>query len=287
LEKKFPIGGQAVIEGVMMRGRSQIAIAVQTPEAGVVVQKQALATWGDRWSVFKLPLLRGLAAMVESMVLGLQSLVYSANMAGEEEEKLSSAEMGLTITVSLVAGILIFIAAPAVITRFLKPMIPYNIILNVIEFAIRITFFVGYILAISRMKEVQRLFEYHGAEHKTVHTYEAGLPLTVQNALEQSTLHPRCGTSFLLIVFIVSMFFFAFLGWSNILFRVLSRIALMPLIAGVSYEIIRVAGRNKSRLLSALVYPGLLLQKLTTREPDEEQLAVAIAALQGVLEKEA
>lgn len=287
MEKKFPIGGQAVIEGVMMRGRSQIAIAVQTPEAGVVVQKQALATWGDRWSVFKLPLLRGLAAMVESMVLGLQSLVYSANMAGEEEEKLSSAEMGLTITVSLVAGILIFIAAPAVITRFLKPMIPYNIILNVIEFAIRITFFVGYILAISRMKEVQRLFEYHGAEHKTVHTYEAGLPLTVQNALEQSTLHPRCGTSFLLIVFIVSMFFFAFLGWSNILFRVLSRIALMPLIAGVSYEIIRVAGRNKSRLLSALVYPGLLLQKLTTREPDEEQLAVAIAALQGVLEKEA
>lgn len=286
MEKKFPIGGQAVIEGVMMRGRKRIAVAVRTPASELIVRKQPLAAWSDRWPAFKLPLLRGLAALVESMALGLQTLVYSASMAGEEEEKLSSTEMGMTIAVSLAAGILLFIVAPAVLTRYLRTAIPNNIVLNIIEFAIRIAFFVGYILAISRMKEVERLFEYHGAEHKAVHAYETGLPLTLENVRPQSTLHPRCGTSFLLVVFIVSMFFFAFLGWSSILLRVLSRVALMPLIAGVSYEIIRIAGRNKSKLLQVLVYPGMLLQKLTTREPDEQQLAVAIAALQGVLEEE-
>jgi uncharacterized protein YqhQ len=286
LQKKLPIGGQAVIEGVMMRGRKRVAVAVRAPDGTVIVQNQPLAVWSDRWPLFRLPLLRGLAALVESLTLGLRSLIYSANMAGEEAEKLDSTEMGLTIAVSLAAGTLLFIVAPAVLARYLRAFVPNDILLNVIEFAIRISFFIGYILAISRMQEIGRLFEYHGAEHKAVHAYEAGLPLTVENVQPQSTLHPRCGTSFLLIVFSVSMFFFAFLGWSNLLLRILSRIALMPLIAGVSYEIIRIAGRNKSALVRAVVYPGMLLQKLTTREPDAAQMAVAIAALQGVLEKE-
>ncbi len=287
MEKKFPIGGQAVLEGVMMRGKAAVGIAVRTPSGDIAVRRQALSSWGERWPVFKLPLLRGLASLLESMLLGMNSLMDSANLAGEEEEKLSNTEMGFTVALSLVVGTLLFIALPAVLTRYLKAVIENNIVLNALEFGIRIALFVGYILAISRLKEVQRLFQYHGAEHKAVSAYEAGLPLTIDNTRTQTTLHPRCGTSFILVVFTVSMFLFAFVPNTSLWYRVATRIALMPLVAGISYEIIRLAGRSHSPLVRLIVYPGMLMQKLTTREPDDRQQEVAIAALQLVLDKEA
>lgn len=268
----------------MLRGANQVAIAVRTPGGEIVIRRQKIAAWGKKWPVFRFPLLRGLAALVESLMLGMESLVYSADLAGEEEEKLSRSEMGVTIVVSLLIGTLVFVVLPTVFARLLRNVIPSNFWLNIVEFGIRIAFFLIYLVLISQMREVQSLFQYHGAEHKVVHTYEAGLPLDVENARLQTTLHPRCGTAFLLVVFFVSMFFFAFLGWSNLLLRILSRVALMPIIAGVSYEMIRVAGKSCSPFVKWLIYPGLMLQKLTTREPDDRQLEVALAAMRGVLQ---
>ncbi len=283
MAKPLQIGGQAVIEGVMMRGPGQYTVAVRTPDGMITTKKTALTTWGDRWPVFKLPIFRGLAALVESMSLGISTLVYSANQAGEEEEQLSRGEMNLTILVALVIGTLLFIITPVYLTRFLRTAIPSNFLLNVIEFSIRISFFILYVYLVSRMEDIQRVFAYHGAEHKAVHAYEAGLDLTVENVRKQSTLHPRCGTSFILIVFMVSMFFFVWIGWQSFLWRIVSRLLLLPIIAGVSYEIIRAAGRSRFFLLQWFCRPGMLLQKLTTREPDDGQIEVAIRALEGVI----
>ncbi len=284
--QKHQIGGQAVIEGIMMRGPKSLAVAVRRADGRIATKISALSSWGDRWSVFKLPFFRGLAALVEALSLGVKTLLYSANESGAEEEEISEREMGLTVAVAFLIAVGLFMVLPVYLTRFLQTAIPHNAALNGIEFAIRMSLFVLYIVVISRADDVKRLFAYHGAEHKAVHAYEAGLDLTPENVQKQSTLHPRCGTSFILIVFMVSMLFFVWIGYDNFLIRVLSRLLLLPLIAGVSYEIVRLAGKSRSSLLRVFCLPGLALQKLTTREPDQGQIEVAVEALQAVLRKE-
>lgn len=284
MQDKPVVGGQAVIEGVMMRGFGNMAMAVRQPDGGIAVEQQALNSLTDKYPVLKQPLLRGMVALGEALVYGMKALSNSAQLAGEESEELSDREMVMTMLMSIALAIGLFIVLPTFIAKFLKAYTENLMLLNLIEGVIRLAFFIIYVAVISRVRDIQRVFEYHGAEHKTIHAYEAGVPLEVEHVRPFSTLHPRCGTSFLLIVMLVSMVVFSFMGWPEIWQRIGSRILLMPLIAGISYEIIRYAGRNaQNSLVSLLIVPGLLLQKLTTREPDGEQIEVAIKALQAVL----
>lgn len=284
MQDKPVVGGQAVIEGVMMRGFGNMAMAVRQPDGGIAVEQQTLNSLTDKYPVLKQPLLRGMVALGEALVYGMKALSNSAQLAGEESEELSDREMAMTMLMSIALAIGLFIVLPTFIAKFLKAYAENLMLLNLIEGVIRLAFFIIYVAVISRVRDIQRVFEYHGAEHKTIHAYEAGVPLEVEHVRPFSTLHPRCGTSFLLIVMLVSMVVFSFMGWPEIWQRIGSRILLMPLIAGISYEIIRYAGRNaQNSLVSLLIVPGLLLQKLTTREPDGEQIEVAIKALQAVL----
>jgi uncharacterized protein YqhQ len=236
----------------------------------------------------KLPIVRGAVALFSSLVIGLQALNFSANEAmaeGEEKEEMSPLAMGGTMAVAFGFGIVLFFLMPLYLTKLLIPVIgDSNIVFNVVDGIIRVAVFLIYIWSISRMRDIQRVFEYHGAEHKTISCYEAGLALTPENAQRFSRLHPRCGTSFLLIVMIVAIFLFAPIGLPAWYWLVLSRILGVPLIAGISFEIIKFAGRNRrKRWVRAVMWPGLMLQKLTTREPDLDELAVAIAAMDAVL----
>ena len=284
MQDKPVVGGQAVIEGVMMRGFGNMAMAVRQHDGGIAVEQQTLNSLTDKYPVLKQPLLRGMVALGEALVYGMKALSNSAQLAGEESEELSDREMAMTMLMSIALAIGLFIVLPTFIAKFLKAYTENLMLLNLIEGVIRLAFFIIYVAVISRVRDIQRVFEYHGAEHKTIHAYEAGVPLEVEHVRPFSTLHPRCGTSFLLIVMLVSMVVFSFMGWPEIWQRIGSRILLMPLIAGISYEIIRYAGRNaQNSLVSLLIVPGLLLQKLTTREPDGEQIEVAIKALQAVL----
>lgn len=287
-EKKLSVGGQAVIEGVMMRGPGKVAVAVRAPDGSIVVDVKDSSSLRDRYPILKKPLLRGVIALFESLSDGMRALAYSAKMAGdEEEEQLSGKEMALTIATSVALAVGLFIIIPTWSMRFLGSVTEDAMFLNLAEGLLRMAIFLAYIALISSMKDIQRVFQYHGAEHKTIYTYEAGLPLVVKNARGFTTLHPRCGTNFLMIVMLISMFIFTFLGWPNLVERVLSRIVLMPVIAGVSFEIIRFAGaHNDNKLVHTAIMPGLLLQKLTTRQPDDSQLEVAIASLKAVLPPE-
>lgn len=280
---KPSIGGQAVIEGVMMRGLKKTAIAVRTPK-GIVVKTDMNKSVSDRYKILKLPIFRGMLALVEMLILGLNSLSYSAYMAGEEEEeKLTAKDMAIAILMSVVFAILLFVVVPTIAARFLGSSIKSPIMLNAFEGLLRIIIFLIYITAISRMRDIQRVFEYHGAEHKTVHCYENDEDLTVENVKKYSTIHPRCGTSFIMIVMIISILIFSFLGWPGVLQRIVSRILLMPLVSGISYEFIRLAGKFDSPIICAFNKPGMWLQKITTKEPDGEQIEVAIAAISKVL----
>lgn len=278
-------GGQAVIEGVMMRGPEQLAIAVRKPDNQICLDKREIKSITKRFPILKRPLLRGVLSLFESLVLGMQALSYSANQAlEEEEEELSTKDLAISMGFALLAGVLLFVIAPTAATRLLDPKLPGVFAQNIVEGIIRIGIFLIYIVVISRMQDIQRVFQYHGAEHKVIHTYEAGEELTVENARKYSTLHPRCGTSFLLIVMVVSIFLFAFLGKQVLWWRFLSRLLLMPVVAGISYELIKLSGCHSSHPVARfLIAPGLWLQKLTTREPDDSQLEVAIRALEGVL----
>jgi len=285
----FQYGGQAVIEGVMMRGPEDMAIAVRLPDGSIEVEKQRLSSWLTRWPWLKWPGIRGVVALLEALVVGTQALAWSASKAMPEEEgELTTKELVLTIAFALGLGILLFVVIPTGAVKLVERWVTTPLGQNIAEGALRIAIFIAYIALISRMKDIQRVFQYHGAEHKVIHTHEAGLELTVENARNFSTLHPRCGTSFLLVVMVVSIFVFAFLGHPpNLLWRIGSRILLMPLVAGISYEFIKLSGRYGERWwLRWLVLPGLGLQKLTTREPDDSQLEVAIQALQAVLRGE-
>lgn len=276
------IGGQAVIEGVMMRGPNYIATAVREPGGEIKVNKEILVSAANKYPFLKKPLLRGVVALVESLIYGLKALSFSAQAAGEEGEELSDKEIAGTLIFSLLLAVLLFIIIPTYSAKFIHSTIQEPKLLNLAEGVIRLGIFFLYIFGISKIKEIERVFQYHGAEHKTVHAYEAGVPLEVSYVKKFSTLHPRCGTNFLLIVMVVSIFVFAFLGWPSLLERIASRILLMPVIAGVSYEIIRFAGRSENKWVGYAILPGLWLQKLTTREPSDDQIEVAICALNAV-----
>lgn len=287
MNKKPNVGGQAVIEGVMMRGKTHVAVAVRQPDGEISVDVRPVNSISDRYPILKKPFLRGVVSLVESLVMGMKALAYSAQVSGEEDEKLDSKEMALTIAVSAGLAILLFIVIPTWSMRFLTGITQDHMALNLAEGVLRMAIFLAYIAAISSMNDIQRVFQYHGAEHKTIYTYEAGLPLKVENVRPFSTLHPRCGTNFLMIVMLISMFIFTFLGWPSLLERIASRIILMPVIAGVSYELIRYAGAHTDNpLVRIAITPGLLLQKLTTRQPDDSQIEVAIASLKAVVPPE-
>lgn len=287
MNKKPNVGGQAVIEGVMMRGKTHVAVAVRQPDGEISVDVRPVNSISDRYPILKKPFLRGVVSLVESLVMGMKALAYSAQVSGDEDEKLDSKEMALTIAVSAGLAILLFIVIPTWSMRFLTGITQDHMALNLAEGVLRMAIFLAYIAAISSMNDIQRVFQYHGAEHKTIYTYEAGLPLKVENVRPFSTLHPRCGTNFLMIVMLISMFIFTFLGWPSLWERIASRIILMPVIAGVSYELIRYAGAHTDNpMVRIAITPGLLLQKLTTRQPDDSQIEVAIASLKAVVPPE-
>ena len=279
--KKF-VGGQAVIEGVMMRGPGYTATAVREPSGSIVVQKEATTSIQDRYPILKKPFLRGCVALYESLVIGMKALSFSAKAAGDEEEEMSNSEIVITMIFSTLFAIALFVALPTFVVKFIPGIQDNHFILNLVEGAIRLALFLLYIWGIGLTTDIQRVFQYHGAEHKTIHAYENNLPLTVENVRIQSRLHPRCGTNFLLIVMVVSIFVFAFLGWPNLLERIVSRVLLMPVVAGIAYEFIRFAGRSESSFVKSLVKPGLALQYMTTREPEADQIEVAIRALEEV-----
>lgn len=286
MAKDFQYGGQAVIEGVMMRGADHYTVAVRKGPEEIIVHSEALGSYTKKYPWLKIPFIRGIIALVESFVLGLKTLQFSANqlMESEGEEELSAWEMTLMIAVALVITVLLFIALPLFMRGLVAKILPGLFWRNLAEGLIRAVILVLYILAVSMLKDIKRVFAYHGAEHKTIHSYEAGEELTVENARTKSTLHPRCGTSFLLFVVIVSAVIFSFLGEQTLPARFLSRLLLLPIIAGISYEIIKISGKNQSFFLCQwLSWPGLMLQRLTTREPDESQLQVAIEALGRLL----
>ena len=279
--KKF-VGGQAVIEGVMMRGPGVTATAVREPSGTIVVQKEPTKSIADTYPILKKPFLRGCVALYESLVIGMKALSFSAKAAGDEEEEMSNSEIAITMVISTIFAIAVFLALPTFIVKFIPGVQDNHVVLNLIEGVIRLVLFLLYIWGIGLTKDIQRVFQYHGAEHKTIHTYELDLPLTVENVRKQSRLHPRCGTNFLLIVMVVSIFVFAFLGWPNLLERILSRVLLMPVVAGIAYEVIRLAGHSEHSFVKALIKPGLALQYMTTREPEDDQIEVAIRALEEV-----
>src|ERR671934_1947168 len=280
-----PVGGQAVLEGVMMRGVSTWAVAVRKKDGEIDVQSFPLVSWLKRHRLLRLPLVRGVVALVESLKIGLQALGISTNaQLDEEDQQVSGAAWGGTVAFSLVFAVGLFFLLPVGITSLFRHHISNSIEFVLIEKAIRISIFVGYLWAISRIAELQRVFEYHGAEHKTISCYEAGLPLTPENAQRFSRLHPRCGTSFLLIVMIVALFVFAPLGTPAWYWLFASRVIGIPIVAGIAFEILKWAGRKRrQRWVRWLMWPGMQLQKLTPRPPNLEQLAVAIAAMDAVL----
>lgn len=286
----FQYGGQAVIEGVMMRGRDYLAVAVRRNNGEIVIKKDPVGSLTKKYPVLKWPFVRGVVALCESFGVGMKALMYSADQFMEEEgeSKLSAWESTLMVTVALGLTIILFIVLPLLARSLCNKFLADRFWGNLIESTIRILILVGYITAVSFLKDIQRVFAYHGAEHKVINTFEAKEDLTVENAQKHTTFHPRCGTSFLLFVVIISALFFSFLKYDTILMRLVTRIALLPVVAGVSYEIIKFTGRHQDfflwRWLSA---PGFWLQKLTTREPDNAQLEVAINSLVAVLQEDA
>lgn len=287
---KCSYGGQAVIEGVMMRGRKTMAVAVRKTSNEIVVTEERLHPLSEMLPFLKWPLLRGTVALIDSLFVGVKVLTYSANEAveGEDsEESISPMEMAVSVIIALAMGVGLFFLLPVGVAFLFEKYLPNHNLQNILEGVIRIVLFLAYVGAISKMKDIQRVFQYHGAEHKTIYTYENGEELTVENARKYSTLHPRCGTNFLLVVMVISILIFSLLGKTDIWMRLISRIVLLPVVAGLSYEYIRFAGKyTDNPLIKIMIKPGLWLQKLTTREPDDSMLEVAIRSLQKVIEIE-
>ncbi len=318
------IGGQAVLEGVMMKGPSKSAIAVRKSDGEIEIKKSDNSSLVSKLKLNKIPIIRGVVAFIDSLITGVSATMYSAEFIDLEEEGETPSKfdkwiekhfgkyllniiMWISVVFALVLGIGLFMLLPTVIVGFIKdiftaetfipvpealitfatPIVSHRIFTHFFESLIRIIIFLIYMALVGRMKDMQRVFQYHGAEHKTIACYEAGEELNPENAMRHSRFHPRCGTSFLLIVMVVSIIVFAFLPWSEVIWiRVLLRLAFLPVVAGLAYEIIKIAGRSKSKCVTFLTKPGLALQKLTTREPDESQLEVAIASLKAVLPKD-
>ena len=280
------VGGQAVIEGVMMRDANKTATAVRLPNGEIEVETHPVTSIRERYPVLNLPLIRGSVIMVESLVIGMRALSFSAQAAGEEDEQMTKKEIAMTILFALVLASVLFIVIPTGAAHLAAAYTDDPVVFNLIEGGIRLLVFLLYIWGISFMGGIRRVFQYHGAEHKTIHCYEAGEALTVENVQKFPRLHPRCGTNFLLIVMVVAIVFHVFFGWPDLWLRILSRLAVLPVVAGVSYEIIRFAGRSENRIVRIMITPGLWLQYLTTRPPEGEMVEVAIESLKAVLPPE-
>lgn len=291
-KRDAPVGGQAVLEGVMMRGVTTWAVAVRKPDGEIGVTTETIVSWARRHRVLRWPVIRGVIALAESMKIGFSALGISANAQLSEEDAEDEVEIGglawaTTVVISLAMAIGLFFVVPVGLTSLFRDQLDSAVLFWLVEGLVRTAIFIGYIVLISRVKDLRRVFEYHGAEHKTISCYEAEDDLVPARARLYSRLHPRCGTSFLLIVMVLAIFVFAPLGLPAWYWLLISRILGVPLIAGLSYEVIRWAGRNRRKAwVRGLMWPGLMLQNLTTREPDESQLEVAIAALNAVLERE-
>lgn len=301
MEKKMTsIGGQAIIEGVMMRGPKKIAMAVRKPDGEIIIEEKEAKGIG-KWA--KMPILRGIVSFVSSMVTGVQALMFSAkffDIEDEEDEKkknsaeknengLSDTALYFTVFLSLMFSVGLFILLPNFIADLIVPT-GMTMLYNIVENLVKILLFIVYLVLVSKMEDIQRLFQYHGAEHKSIFCYENGEELTVENVKKHSRFHPRCGTSFLLFVLIISIIFFSFLPRAesfakilNVLINMGARLLLMPLVAGISYEVIKFAGKSKNKFVQMLNKPGMWLQRLTTKEPDESQIEVAIASLKAVI----
>ena len=294
------IGGQAVIEGVMMKNMDSYAVSVRKPNGKIETKVEECVSFADKHPLFQLPVFRGMANFLESMVIGMKTLNYSASFYEDEEEQTESrteqllekilgekAEkiiMGIVLVFSLAISIGLFMILPYIASEALGKLIRNEYVILFMEGIIRIAIFLGYIVLISRMEDIKRVFMYHGAEHKTINCLEAGVPLTPENVDNFSRLHKRCGTSFIFIVMIISMVFFFFIRVDTIWLRIVLRLLFLPLVAGVSYEFIRLAGSSDHPLVQIFSKPGLALQRLTTKEPDHSMIEVAIASVEGVFD---
>ena len=296
--KKQNVGGQAVIEGVMMQSKSYRAIAVRKSDGEIKLKKERIRSWVQDKKIDKIPFLRGAFVLFETMIQGMKSLNYSSEFFLEEDEeedaidkflkrifkdKANEVIMSVCLVLAMLFSVCLFFLIPTTISGLFSSFIESSIILNLIEGIIRISILLLYMLGISKNKDIERVFMYHGAEHKAIYCYESGLELTVENAKKFTTLHPRCGTNFLFIVMFTSIILFSFFGWPNILVRLVMRIICVPIVAGISYEIIKFLGKYNNILSKIVAYPGMMLQHITTNEPDDEQLEVAIKALKAVI----
>lgn len=294
------IGGQAVIEGVMMKNMDRYAVSVRKPNGKIETKVEECVSFAEKHPLFQLPIFRGMVNFLESMVIGMKTLNYSASFYEDEEEQTESrteqflekflgekAEkiiMGIVLVFSLAISIGLFMILPYIASEALGKLIRNEYVILFMEGIIRIAIFLGYIVLISRMEDIKRVFMYHGAEHKTINCLEAGVPLTPENVDNFSRLHKRCGTSFIFIVMIISMVFFFFIRVDTIWLRIILRLLFLPLVAGVSYEFIRLAGSSDHPLVQIFSKPGLALQRLTTKEPDHSMIEVAIASVEGVFD---
>ncbi|ACZ09309.1 Predicted metal-dependent enzyme [Sebaldella termitidis] len=292
MDNKVVVGGQAVIEGVMMRGPKAIATAVRRKDGTIVYRKKTLDEKKNKW--FKMPFIRGVLALFDAMVIGTKELIFASNQAGEEEEQLSDKEVMGTVSMSLIIGIGVFMVIPSLVGGLVFK--DNKLMANIIEAAIRLIMFLGYIWGISFFKDVRRVFEYHGAEHKSIYNYEMEKALEVENAKTCTRFHPRCGTSFLLLVMFISILVFSIVDFifpvpDNkfllIVYKIFTRIPFVPVVAGISFEIQRWTSYHLNNIIGKMIAgPGLLLQKITTKEPDESQLEVALVALKVALGQE-
>lgn len=294
------IGGQAVIEGIMMMNRNDYAVAVRKPDQEIEVKRDRYISITQKVKLFSLPFVRGVFRFADSMIVGMKTLTYSASFFEDDEdsepgkieqflnrvlgEKLESALMALVMVLSFVMAIGIFMLLPLFIAGLFSSVIESERLMAVLEGIIRILIFIAYIKLVSRMEDIRRTFMYHGAEHKCINCVEHGLPLTVENVRNSSKEHKRCGTSFILIVMVISILFFMVVRVDNVWMRFASRIVLVPVIAGVSYEILQLAGRSNSRFMDLVSRPGMWMQGLTTKEPDDSMIEVAIAATEAVFD---
>lgn len=284
------IGGQAVMEGVMMKNQDTYAVAVRKADKEIVVEKKEYKGICPNKTIKNIPFVRGVINFIDSLVLGMSTLTFSASFFEEEEEKKpksekkEKAEMGITVAVSVVLAVVIFMMLPFYVSLFFQQFIESKTIIILIESVLRIAVFIGYILLISRMEEIHRVFMYHGAEHKCINCIEHGMELNIENVKKSSKEHKRCGTSFLFFILIITIILTLFIRVDSRILRMVLRIAIIPVVAGVSYEILRLAGRSENMIINLLSKPGLWLQRLTTAEPDEEMIEVGIASVEAVFD---
>ena len=286
-KSNYQVGGQAVIEGVMMRSKHFWSLAVRRPDKTISTKifKNSSLTVNNKFLGFIF--VRGVVNLIESMALGFKALSYSVNESTEEDIQFSKKEMTIAIIIAIAFSVGVFFVAPTLIGRSFSNYFPNTILYNLMEGLVRIGLFLAYILIVSQLKDIKRIFQYHGAEHKTIQAYENGEAIKLENVKKYTTVHVRCGTSFLLIVMVVAIVIFALLGRPPLPLRILYRVLLMPVVAGISYELIKLAGKySKYKIVNILFYPGLLLQRVTTREPDDSQIEVAMSSFTRVIKAE-